>query len=64
MKKKTRTAKSMVMQPQYASKGQKDRTKYNRKNKHKTNLIRELDHDPSTDKFFSNTLRRLLLKYG
>ena len=35
MKRKTRTAKSIVYQPQYASKTQRDRTKYKRKNKHK-----------------------------
>lgn len=33
MKHKTRSAKSMVMQTQYASKTQKDRTKYKRKAK-------------------------------
>lgn len=33
--KKKRTAKSIVFQPQYASKSQRDRTKYKRKDKFK-----------------------------
>jgi len=41
MKRKTRTAKSLVMQTQYASKTQRDRTKYKRKDKYK----KDLKHD-------------------